>query len=287
MRHCGRKDATSVGAGGTHIAVNIRRSSSFQFLRNWSMGWISPSLTARYLADIIATETRGPPSRTDDKAPAESRADLGSTMSVRTLRCLGLSALLVATLVMLHGSASAETPACNDEITGATTIPALPYVNNQDDSQATASPSDPPKCWNGSSLWYQLTAPSTGIIRFTVNGNEPGLYTAVAVYRGSPAALDPVRCAVYDEQAEFVSPTVDISVNGTQHLYVMVGAVHAPEEAITLSARYVTHRPTLTVTSNATGTVTGAGVATLGGTLTCDDATTRPSHPPSRRPRID
>ena len=85
----------------------------------------------------------------------------------------------------------------NDHFAGALSIPALPFSNTVDMTNATAEPDERmPSCAFGSAsrrtVWYAFTPTATKVVMANVNA---GFSTVVAAYTGgSPASLTEVAC---------------------------------------------------------------------------------------------
>ena len=88
-------------------------------------------------------------------------------------------------------------PLPNDNFAGALSIPALPFSNIVDITNATAEPDERmPSCAFGSAsrrtVWYAFTPTATRVVMASVNA---GFSTVVAAYTGgSPASLTEVAC---------------------------------------------------------------------------------------------
>jgi hypothetical protein len=105
-------------------------------------------------------------------------------------------------MMIVFGTAFGQ-PA-NDECTGATVIPDIPYMDNVDTTTATSNPDDPSLSCNGNgaqtdgnTVWYQWTpaediAVNISTVGSTQNGGE--LDTAHGVFTGSCEALTEVAC---------------------------------------------------------------------------------------------
>ena len=106
---------------------------------------------------------------------------------------------LVLTLVPVMLIASMAAPALaaaptNDERSGTTVIPDLPFTDRIDATDATNSADDPveerddyqyPICWSGPTVWYSFTANKD--VRLVANTFDSDYDTVLAVFNGEPS----------------------------------------------------------------------------------------------------
>ena len=99
--------------------------------------------------------------------------------------CLSLAISLVITFVGVT-IALADPPA-NDDISSATLVSILPFIDSNDTVQATAAGDDPiPTCHASreASVWYSYTPTENQHVRATTTGSDYA--TVLAVFTGSP-----------------------------------------------------------------------------------------------------
>jgi hypothetical protein len=107
-------------------------------------------------------------------------------------------------------------PPVNDVVEGAVEVTSLPFTANDDSTEATTSPSDPPPaCGTFStaySLWYSYTATDDGYIRGSTSSTTFFVAPAVRVYQGAPGALSLVGCG----------PVVPVTAGTTYYVMLSV-----------------------------------------------------------------
>ena len=115
-------------------------------------------------------------------------------------RCYGffLTVIVTGLLVSITAPALAQAPP-NDECSGATIIPSLPYADSQNTRLATPNPGDPilfcADSGGGKSVWFKWTADSSGWVTFTTRYSLPADYdVAMGLYTGTCGALSQVDC---------------------------------------------------------------------------------------------
>lgn len=141
-------------------------------------------------------------------------------MSTLTKRRAGVALLVILTLlaVAYYLPALAEAPG-NDDVTQPVEITSLPFVWDQDTSEATAAPDDPyPSCnWGPmeATVWFQFVAPATMAINIQTNSSS--YTTVVGVYAEAPTAETEVACAINPHPL-----TIEVVAGGTY--YIEIGA---------------------------------------------------------------
>lgn len=163
----------------------------------------------------------------------------------------------VAVLTWTVPSAQAAAPS-NDDITAAVQI-SLPFATTVDIADATSAAGDLNCDGETHTVWYRFTAPRTGLVG--LRDSSDAFFSAPLVGTGSPGALTMVtQCG---------TPSLFRATSGTTY-YIMLGTPYdLPGGLVELRVRYV-KRLAATLTIDPTGRVDRAGVATVSGTLTCN-----------------
>jgi hypothetical protein len=173
--------------------------------------------------------------------------------------------MCVVTIAAMMGMAPAAyaAPPSNDEASGATAISALPFTETQDISEATVGASD--YCGGVATVWYQYTP--TEDIRVGFDATQSSIEPVIGLYTGDPTNLSPYNCAYYPARI-FADLTAGVTY------YVSVGsAYYEPWPGATITLSVDEAGPPLTsvsMTVNGSATVDRAGLATVSGTVTCD-----------------
>lgn len=108
---------------------------------------------------------------------------------LQTLIVLGAAMALSA---MSAPMAFAQPPA-NDDITNATVVTGVPFADGPiDTTEATAAITDPQDCSNNGSNWYTFTPTVDVSIEANTIGSDYD--TTIGVYSGSPGSLSLVKC---------------------------------------------------------------------------------------------
>jgi len=175
---------------------------------------------------------------------------------------------LLAFAVFIPSFAQAAVPA-NDEIGAATAIGSLPFTDTLDTTEATTAADDPQCAGNGQTVWYTFT-PSADI-RLDANTFGSSYDTTISVYTGSPGALTQIACN--DDSAGFQSQ-VNFDATGGQTYYIMAGSYFSASGGnLTLTLRQAPPPPPppeVGLSIDRSGFVDKSGVATISGTLTCN-----------------
>jgi len=159
-----------------------------------------------------------------------------SRVAKRPLR--GVTATLVAFALLFSIGlmpAYASAPG-NDDYASATAIGALPFDTSVDISEATTQADEPtPGCFGQiyRTVWYTLTAPSSGVLRVTADY----FYSSLAMYQvNGPNTTDltQVTCGVFNNPV-----TMQAQVVAGQLYAIQVGDVFDEGPTITLHAEMV------------------------------------------------
>ncbi len=102
----------------------------------------------------------------------------------RAFRAPGVAALVLA----LFATAAWAVPPPNDDITGATLIPSVPFTTTQDTREATVAPDDPQCSGQSATVWYVFTPTTDVTLRAHTFGSNYD--AALSVYTGSPGQPD-------------------------------------------------------------------------------------------------
>jgi hypothetical protein len=173
--------------------------------------------------------------------------------------------IVVGSLVMGAGAEAAPPP--NDEFSGATVIPELPFVDVVDTTDADATPDETElNSFCGATVmehavWYTFTASTEGAIIVDVSASD---YAAgIVVVVSEAGELVPINCQPGIVTAQFVAG---------QTLYFMVfgdGNSEKTSGTLKLQARPPVPPPKVELTVNRVGGVDEQGAVTITGTVTC------------------
>ncbi|MCL4826883.1 MAG: serine protease [Caldilinea sp.] len=110
---------------------------------------------------------------------------------------LTVGELTRAYIPLLIGPEATPTPMppANDDIAQAIAVTALPFVHSMDTTNATVANDDPVLCIGskgGETVWYQLTAPSSGMVQVNTFGSSYD--TVLAAFTGERGALTRLAC---------------------------------------------------------------------------------------------
>jgi hypothetical protein len=185
----------------------------------------------------------------------------------------------IACFTIMGSTAAAHAaPPSNDEVTNATVITALPFTDVTNNAEATFSEGDP-NC-GLATVWYQFTPSEDGRYRFseTLSNGYYYDFPALALMTGDPGSLELLTC-----NTGYYAPTVEIITQLTagQTYYLAAGTCCAdygypgqvgPGGDVTFTAEKLP--PPLSDVSVTVGqpTVDRYGLATVSGTVTCDQA---------------
>jgi hypothetical protein len=170
------------------------------------------------------------------------------------------------------GAPQAQVPA-NDDFDNATVITTLPFIDNQNTTEATteadepADPNDPAVCFvGGHTVWYQFT-PSVDM-RINANTFGSDYDTGIAVFTSTNGDLSFVLCNDDAVTGQFVQSNLNFdAVAGTTY-YFMVGSC-CNSDGGNLVFR-VDESVELGLTIDPTGSVNAStGEVTISGTITC------------------
>ncbi len=192
-----------------------------------------------------------------------------SVPSWRAGRALGgFVALTLLTLAVFASAAQAVAPA-NDEIAAATEVRSLPFTDTLSTTEATTATDDPFCSGSGQTVWYTWT-PSADV-RLDANTFGSSYDTTISVYTGSPGALTQIAC---NDDTQGLQSQVVIDATGGQTYYIMAGSFFSASGGdLTLTLREAPPRPPdpeVSLTIDRAGTVDANGLATVSGTVTCN-----------------
>lgn len=119
-------------------------------------------------------------------------------------------------------AATTAAPVPNDDIGAAVSIAAFPYQVTVDTAAAVPAEDDPATTCGGNlnsnSVWYAVTAPGDGTLRFTTTGS--GYDTVLNVFTGTRGELTELACS--DDAEGNISSRVSMRVTPGATLYVEV-----------------------------------------------------------------
>lgn len=186
------------------------------------------------------------------------------------MRRLGAMILVTVFAVGLWATPASAAPPPNDQESGAIAIGALPFTTTQDTSEATAS--GPRVCARRASVFYSFTAGATQRIQVDTIGSDYD--TTLAVYRRTDTGrLRATHCD--DDRFGFASGVRFRAVAGKTYIVMAsqccsnVGGGGGQLELTVTVVNDVTLDYTFDVTGGSVDQ--GTGLATLEGTLTCNE----------------
>jgi len=173
---------------------------------------------------------------------------------------LGVVVAVIAGLLVLPTSALAAAPA-NDDVTAATVIPALPFTDTVDTSEATAAAGDLDCSGleDTHTVWYAIT-PTTDMLLGLRTEFQFAAEVSTSVASGSPGSLNFLQCSFASTQ------TLDAKA-GTTYYIQLASAGTDPGGLISFSVVPV-DPVTVTLKLDKTGRIDG-GVITVSGALQC------------------
>jgi len=151
-----------------------------------------------------------------------------------------LFAVLANLLLLYYGilypvESYAQTPA-NDECSGATVIPSLPYSVSQNARLATANPDDPviicnDGAGNGKTVWFKYTADSTRNVIFSTRESTPSrpdtaYDTMLGVFKGSCGNLEAVACNDDIDPGVIRESELSVQLQAGTTYYILIGEWH-------------------------------------------------------------
>jgi hypothetical protein len=185
---------------------------------------------------------------------------------------------LVAALPVLFLATPAFAAPSNDDITGAVTIPGVPFTDVVNTTDATVAGDDPAELCFGplATVWYTFTPGQTIQTAITTAGSDYD--TTLAVFSGSPGALNFVACN--DDSAGTTASAVAFTATAGTQYYIMAGTCcgGAPGQVgpggnLVLNVSEAPPPLTVTVAVSSKGSVTNSGTATVTGTIICSNPT--------------
>jgi len=162
-------------------------------------------------------------------------------------------------------------PPPNDELTGATVIPSIPFTVSQAAGNATNAPDDP-ACGGNQSVWFSFTP--TQNMRIEANTFGSNYDTVLGVYTGMPGALTQIGCN--DDDNVTVQSRVRFDAVAGITYFFMVSAFFT-QNAGDLTFNLLQAPPQLTITPSVFkfGSVDPlTGNASISGSISCSEPTT-------------
>lgn len=159
----------------------------------------------------------------------------------------------------------------NDDIGNAIVIPALPYSDTSDTSEATTGATDPDVCGfgTGATVWYAYTPTDAARLQIDTFGSDYDTTLQVGVSDGQ-GGLDVIACN--DDAAGTVQSRVRIDVEAATTYVIMVGSfASGPGGGLSLQVHLAPLATplSLALTVDETARFDRSGVATIYGTLVC------------------
>ncbi len=203
--------------------------------------WYSytPSAAGTIQASAAAAYT-GPTHATSSSPLVEAACSTSGTLQFTvtagsTYYFLLGSPIPVATITF---TAQTIVPPSNDDVSGATTVPSLPFSATQDSLTATPAASDPtPSCGSplDFSVWYSYTPIASGTIQASTSGGDsfpptPTAYTGPA-HATTSSALKEAACST--------SGTVQLTVTAGTTYYFLLGSYSAPRPTFTFTVQAI------------------------------------------------
>lgn len=160
-------------------------------------------------------------------------------------------------------------PPANDDITNAMLVPGVPFADGPiDTSQATAASTDPQDCHNNGSNWYTFTP--TADISIEANTIGSDYDPTLGVYSGSPGSLSLVAC---NDDFYGLQSAVRFNATANTTYYFMVGFCcgngGTGGGTLFFNVQEIPPPLDLGLVVDSPGSVKN-GVATVGGTVTCN-----------------
>jgi hypothetical protein len=185
---------------------------------------------------------------------------------------LNLMAVLGALLGTMITFTMAHAQPPNDDIEEAIVVTGVPFADGPiNTSEATAAVDDPQDCHNNGSNWYMFTP--TADLSVEVNTIGSDYDTTLGVYTGSPDSLSLIGC---NDDFYGLQSAVHFEATANTAYFVMVGFCCGNGATgggmLFLNIREFEIPPPLDITLavNAQGSFDQTGVATIGGTVTCN-----------------
>jgi hypothetical protein len=176
---------------------------------------------------------------------------------------------VLAAVLMLLGTAVAQAPP-NDDITAATVIPAVPFTDAINTTEATTAADDPDCVGQGPTVWYSFTPDADGTFGANTFGSDYD--TTLSVYTGTPGNLTQIACN--DDFTSLQSAVIFNAVAGETY-FLMVGAFASGPWG-SLSFRLEETEPIVIdlALSPKGAVVPKTGTATVRGTVVCNEPAT-------------
>jgi hypothetical protein len=155
----------------------------------------------------------------------------------------------------------------NDDFANAEPIPALPFTDTDNTTEATTAPDDPfADCFgNGHTVWYEFT--SSADTRINANTFGSDYDTGIAVYTGAQGDLTQIACND-DFNSSQSSVTFDAVAGETY--FIMVGGYGSAAGNLIFNVDVGQPPLEVDLTVNPAGSVDGkTGIVTISGTVTC------------------
>jgi hypothetical protein len=190
-------------------------------------------------------------------------------MSKRGLSRSASVLALAMVLSLLGGQAAFAAPPSNDNFNGATVISSLPFGDSLDTTEATRANNDP-DCsgGDGHTVWYVFTPSADTDVTANTFGSDYD--TTLSAYTGPRNSLNQVACN--DDSGSTQSLILFRALAGTPYHLMVASFDDTDGGNMVLSVAAAPPPVRLRIFIAPNGSVTGAGVATIHGRLTCSRA---------------
>jgi hypothetical protein len=184
---------------------------------------------------------------------------------MRLTRRFAATAAVGALVAVLMTSPAFAAPPDNDDFDAATLIPALPFTDSEDTTEATVAADDPDCFGNDHSVWYEFTPSEDLTVVATTSGSDYD--TTLSAYTGTRGSLNQVAC---NDDSGGLQSRIQFGASAGTTYWLMAAAFDgAPGGQLVLTFAELPPPLALGLSIGSTGTVNRSGVATIHGTVTC------------------
>lgn len=182
----------------------------------------------------------------------------------------GLAAAATAVLLATSAGSALAMPG-NDDIASPIAIPAIPYSNTQDTSDATTGATDPDCSGTGPTVWYAYTATEAGSLLAATFGSDYDTTLYVGTPDGS-GGMNLIDCN--DDAGNGLQSAIRFEAEaGTTYLF-MIGAFAGGSGGSLVFSLDIAPPPLeMAITIDPRATFDAYGAMTFSGTVTCSAQT--------------